>query len=197
MPAVPPVEPADHADADRVRRPHREMYAFRPVDGHRMRAHLLVGAEVRALAEKVEIEIGDLEREPVRVFQFPDVPIVAGHPQPVRKRLAAGKEILEQPLVVNLPHRHGLAGRLVDHLDLRREKLERMNHDAGVGALDLVHAEHVIRRSVVALHDRFDGSVRQEWFHATSPRVKTGVILNAYGSTTRHLITLRYLGDTP
>ena len=57
--AVPAVEVADHAHALRVGRPHGEVHAGDAADRHHVRAELLPRAKVRALAEQVQVEVGE------------------------------------------------------------------------------------------------------------------------------------------
>ena len=71
--AVPAVEVADDADAIGVRRPHREVHAGRRPDGDAMRAELLERAVVRALAEQVQIEVGQHAAVAVRIVDLDDV----------------------------------------------------------------------------------------------------------------------------
>src|SRR5262245_56899998 len=54
---VPLIEVADHADALRVGRPHGEVHAGDVDNRPDVRAELLTGAVVRALAEQMQIEI--------------------------------------------------------------------------------------------------------------------------------------------
>ena len=68
--AVPAVEVADDADALRVRRPDREVHAVGVADAHRVRAELVVDAGVVALAEQIEIEVGDDAAVPIRVVDL-------------------------------------------------------------------------------------------------------------------------------
>ena len=65
--AVPAVEVADHADAIRVGRPDREVHAGRAADRHRVRAELVVDAGVLALAEQVEVEVGEHAAVAIRI----------------------------------------------------------------------------------------------------------------------------------
>src|ERR1039457_2272831 len=58
--AVPLIERPDDADAFGVGRPRRETRALCCAVARRVRAELLVDALVIALAEQIEIEIGDL-----------------------------------------------------------------------------------------------------------------------------------------
>ena len=57
---VPMIEVADDADAPRVRRPHREARAAHAVALDRVRAELAMDVVVVALAEQVEIEVGEV-----------------------------------------------------------------------------------------------------------------------------------------
>ena len=71
-PAVPVIEIADDAHAPRIRRKHREGDAGDAVVHDRMRAELVVELKMRALAQEVEIEIGQNRRKAIRVFQLDD-----------------------------------------------------------------------------------------------------------------------------
>src|SRR6266568_7154401 len=57
-PPVPKVEIADDADAPRVRREHRESDAIDAFERERVSTELLVGTQMLALAEQMQIEIG-------------------------------------------------------------------------------------------------------------------------------------------
>ena len=91
--AVPAVEVADEAHAIGVRRPHGEVHAGRRPDGDAVRAELLERAMVRALAEQVQIEIGQHAAVAVRIVDLDAMVGVAvgaiGDPQAVVGRLSS------------------------------------------------------------------------------------------------------------
>ena len=72
--AVPAVEVADHADAIGVGRPHARNatpVVVPTVDA--VRAELLEGAEVRAFAEQMQIEVGEDAAVAIRIVDLDDV----------------------------------------------------------------------------------------------------------------------------
>ncbi len=69
-PPVPKVEIADDADAPRVRREHRESDAVDAFERERVSTELLVGTQMLALAEQMQIEIGKDRGKPVGVLEF-------------------------------------------------------------------------------------------------------------------------------
>ena len=95
--AVPEVERADHADALGVGRPDREPRAGQAVEFGRMRAELVVDRVVIAFAEQVQVEVGELRREVVRVVLVDLDAARVAHVQPVRlQRAAVRHAALEQ-----------------------------------------------------------------------------------------------------
>ena len=74
--AVPAVEVADHADAIGVGRPHREVHADGRADGDAVRAELLERAVMGALAEQVEIEVGQDAAVAIGIVDLDDVAAV-------------------------------------------------------------------------------------------------------------------------
>ena len=71
---IPMVEVADDADALGVRRPDRKVHTGDAVNGRAMRSELLPRAIVGALAEQMEVEIGEDLTELVRVVQSRERP---------------------------------------------------------------------------------------------------------------------------
>ena len=71
--AVPEIEVADHADAPGVGREHHERDAIDAFERHRMRAELVVEAQMGAFAEQIKIEIGQDRRKAIGVFEIDDV----------------------------------------------------------------------------------------------------------------------------
>ncbi len=80
-PPVPGVPVADHADALGVGRPHGEDHAVHAVDAGPVGAELVVHAIVGALAEQVEIVVGQRRGEAVGILDLRDTPLVVGHAQ--------------------------------------------------------------------------------------------------------------------
>ena len=68
--AVPEIEIADHADALRIGRPHREADASDAVERDDMGTELFVQPQVVALAQQVQIVVGEQGREAIGVFQL-------------------------------------------------------------------------------------------------------------------------------
>ena len=71
-PAVPDIEIADDAHAPRVRREYGEGDARHAIERDRMRAELVIEPEMGALAQQIEIEIGQNRRKAIGVVQFDD-----------------------------------------------------------------------------------------------------------------------------
>jgi hypothetical protein len=72
-PSVPPVEVADDADAIGVRRPHGEMNPDGCAHADAMSAELLERAQLRALAEEMQIEIGQHAAVPIGIVDVENV----------------------------------------------------------------------------------------------------------------------------
>ena len=68
--AVPRVEVADDADAIRVGCPDGEVHAGGAADRHRVRAELVVDAGVLALAEQIEVVVGDDAAVAIRIVDL-------------------------------------------------------------------------------------------------------------------------------
>ena len=83
--AVPKIEIADDADALRIGRKHSERDARDAIEHERMRAELVIELEMRALAQQIQIEIGQDRRKPIGVFHF-DHAIAETHAQPIARR---------------------------------------------------------------------------------------------------------------
>src|SRR5262249_56909171 len=91
--AVPKIEVADDAHALRVGREYHEADAIDAFERERMSSELLIGPQMRALAEQMQIEIGKDRRETVGVLEFDGM--VAGlRAAPVRAGgwIEAGRE---------------------------------------------------------------------------------------------------------
>ncbi len=87
--AVPAVEVADHADAIRVGRPHREMHAGGRALRDAVRAELLERAVVGALAEQVQIEIGQHAAVAIRIVELDLLIAGVGDPQAIVRQIPA------------------------------------------------------------------------------------------------------------
>src|SRR4029079_15807239 len=70
---VPGIELADDADAAGVGRPHGKAHAVYTVDARRMCAESIVSAQVRALAQEIDIKITQRAAERIGVGRFPGV----------------------------------------------------------------------------------------------------------------------------
>ena len=81
--AVPVVEVADDAGARGVGGPDGEVDAFRRADGHRVGAKLVVDAGVIALAEEVEVVVGDDAAESIRIVDLRGVVAGVGHTEAI------------------------------------------------------------------------------------------------------------------
>jgi len=68
--AVPIVEVAHHADAPGIGCQHREGDPRDAVQHHRVGAELLVEVHMRALAEQIEVEVGQHRGKTVGIFEF-------------------------------------------------------------------------------------------------------------------------------
>ena len=68
--AVPVVEIADHADPPGIGRENGETNAAHTIELKRMRAELIVEAQIRAFAQQIEVEIGQHGRETIRVLEL-------------------------------------------------------------------------------------------------------------------------------
>ncbi len=77
-PPVPFVEIADDGDAPGVRRPDGEMEAVDAFERHRMGAHLVEEAKVRALADIVVVHRAEDRAEAVGVRHHPLAALIAG-----------------------------------------------------------------------------------------------------------------------
>ncbi len=138
-PAVPAVEVADDAHAIGGRRPHREVHARRRADGHAVGAELLERAMVGALAEQVQVEVGQHLAVAVRIVDLDAVVGVAvgaiGDPQAIVGGLLARQARLEEPGRVPQGHRQERAGAGRADLDRPRRRLQRPHDPPGSGRL--------------------------------------------------------------
>jgi hypothetical protein len=134
---IPAVPVADHADPARVGRPHREGHAVDAGQAHRMGAELLEHAQMRALAEQVEVERGERRGEAVRVLDLAGSAVGVGHAEPVGEVAVGGARRLRNPrlpdpVVVERAERDR-ARPEADDADRARAGQQRADHeDAGV-----------------------------------------------------------------
>ncbi len=161
-PPIPEIEVADDAHAAGIGRKDREGDAFDALEHHRMRAELVVQAFMGALAQEVEVEIGEDRREAVGILELHDV-LAETHPHVIagaRVRQRSG----EQAGIVDAPELADLAA-VVDQRDRRRVRQEDA-HDLTV--ILLVRPQIPEWIMVPALDDRI--SVCRKCHHAgTSP----------------------------
>ena len=128
---VPAIEVANHAHALRIGRPYGEVNAGDATDRHCVRAELLPRAQVRALAEQMEvvvrqdltelIGIGDLAR--ASVFMR------AESIREIRRASLEWQPRLEQ--AVRMPARHRRDLPVGDQLHRRRRRLHRPHDHCG------------------------------------------------------------------
>src|ERR1700738_2774817 len=69
-PCVPEIEIADHADPPRIGSEHHESHALDAIERHRTSAELVIEALMGALAEEIQIEIGQHRRKAVGVVEI-------------------------------------------------------------------------------------------------------------------------------
>src|SRR5262249_46845714 len=100
-PTVPAVPVADDAHALRVRRPYCEDHAAYAVHVRRVRAELVVDPVVRALAEQMQVVVGERRREAVRVVGRPHAPVVTRDAQPVSRPGIDGQLAGPEPRAVD------------------------------------------------------------------------------------------------
>jgi hypothetical protein len=167
--AVPAVEIADHADPLGIGRPDREQ---RPGDpGHLVRpgAQQAVGVAVPALAEQVEIEVGELRPVGVGVMGdvfamiavAPDEPVVLGQPRlPAPFEEVAVRDALEAD--VPLRDRH-----------LLRPGVEHPDQFLAAVAMAPEHGEGIV---VARLLDVQELRVESQVFHGGFPCVVVATI---------------------
>jgi hypothetical protein len=148
--AVPAVEVADHADAVGVGGPHGEMDPGRRSDRDAMRAEFLKGAVVGALAEQMQVVIGEHAAVAVGVVEFDDVIVRVGDSQPVVADIG-GHDRFEEARRMTPIHCVKLA---VRQSDGHRERggLERADDNAPAGAVG-VRPQHGERVAVPAARD--------------------------------------------
>src|SRR5450432_1792410 len=72
-PRIPEIEIADDADPPRIWREHHESDAFDAVQGHRMRAQLVIQPLIGAFAEKVQVEVAQHRREAIGIVELDDI----------------------------------------------------------------------------------------------------------------------------
>jgi hypothetical protein len=147
-PPVPEIEVADDADAFGIRRQHHEGDAVDAVERHRMRAELVVDPLMGALAEQMQIEVGQDGRKAVGVVKLDDI-VAEVSAQLVFAR-AVRQRACEQSGFVDLFQGCAFTV-LADRLDIPRLGEER-THDLAV-ALG-VQAEIAERIGVAAFDDR-------------------------------------------
>jgi len=105
-PAVPQIEIANDAHAFGRWCEYRKRNAANAVDHHRVGAELLVKMHVGALAEQIEVELGEDRGETIGVFQL-QLTFAVTHPDAIAAR-AICKPSFEQPRIVNAPQVAGV-----------------------------------------------------------------------------------------
>ncbi len=154
--AVPVVEVANHADTLGVGGPHGEAGAGDTVDAHRVRSKASVQLEVPALAEQVQVEFPEQQREGVGVGRLRhSAGITARHTQAIGKRFGdTVEDRLEQSVGVQFTHRRDARcdARVRDDRHAGRAGLEGANRESpatGVGRdVGAEHRERVTGRGV-------------------------------------------------
>ena len=138
-PAVPAVEVADDAHAIGGRRPHREVHARGRSDGDAVGAKLLERAMMSALAEQVQVVVGEHLAIAVGIVDLDAMVGVAvgakGDPQAVVGRLVVRQARLEEPGRVAQGHRQERPGAGRANLDRPRRRLQRPHDPPGPGRL--------------------------------------------------------------
>ncbi len=138
--AVPSVPVADHADPPRVRRPHHEPHPVDTLVADGVGAESLEEAVVGALADQVQVVVGEGGREPVGVLDLGHVTVLVGDSKPVRQGQPTARHLA-------LPEAGGVqqterGGRAVGGHD---------RHRPGVGPED-PHADHALTARVGPEH---------------------------------------------
>ena len=115
---VPAIEVADDADPLRVRSPYAEVHPRNAIDFAHVRPELLVFLVVRALADEVEIEVGQPRRERVGIAALLHFPRRVGKAQAIFELVAGPRHTnCEQTSGMNTLHRDGpIAGQ--HHIDV-------------------------------------------------------------------------------
>jgi hypothetical protein len=173
------------------------MRAVEPVERRNVRAELVIDPLVIALAEQVQVELGQLRRKEIRVVLERLLAGAIADLQPIRlERPSIRYPPLEQPQLVQL-RQLGDALRLVFPADGDRDGVGLEHaHDADrrrVGLRILVVTEHRARLGVTRLHERVDivsGESGQSGHRASLAPYKTGLmcqIRSAYSRTLRSL----------
>jgi len=165
----------------RIGRPHREARALEPVERHRVRAQLVVDGVVVALAEEVQVEVGELRGEVVGVVLLERVTVAVVHAQPVRMQRAAERHApLEQARLVDAFQHQGPRAVVPAHLDRCRVGLERAHQAQRLLVLagDLVVAQQRARLGVAGVDQRVDVSGGELLLggHRGGPPYITGLI---------------------
>ena len=125
-PSVPKVEIADDADAPRIGSEHRESDAFDAFERERVSAELVIGSQMPALSEQMQIEIGKNRGKPVGILEFDRM----------------------------LPEQRAEAIRPVQGLDPAREQTGRVNARQGMFLAATLEHRHLLRFREIGAHDR-------------------------------------------
>src|SRR5262249_2184345 len=160
---VPEIEIADHADAPRVGREHHEGNARNAVERPRVRADLVV-ENVAALAEQIEIEIGQDRRKSIWIFQLHYVAVEVNAEPIALRRLGqwagkqaglvnAAQDACPPPLVddcdlgsIRQKYAHDrIAALSVQTQIAERVRVPSFDHRPGFGRERTAHAETSIR----------------------------------------------------
>ncbi len=165
---VPPVEVADDADAIGIGCPHREVHPGDRSELDGVRAQLLVGAQLGALADQVEVEIAQDAAEAVGIVHLAHVAVLPRHAQAVGDGVViarpAGDHGLEQigPLAPREAHRPARHRR--QQLDALRPRVEEPNGERRLAADPrLVRPEQRERIVAGALLERDDWISAAHW----------------------------------
>ena len=153
---VPAVERTDDADALGIGRPHGKAHAGHPVERGHLRAQLGVALQEIALAEEIDLVLGQAQGEAVRVFQLVCGAALVHDDQAIDERLAApAEDRLEEAAAVDARHFRARARGHVQHVNAVVQRAEGADHEAFL-AVDHrgMRPQHVERRAVIAAHDR-------------------------------------------
>ena len=164
---VPAVEVADDADAVGVGRPDREVDPGDRAAVRRVRAEFLVSAQLRALAQQVEIEVGQDPAEPVGIVHLAGAAVLPADAQAVvhgqRVPRPPRHHPLEQVGPCEASHRERPARHRREQLDVLGVRVEIPNHQRGLaGHRFLVRTEEGEGIAVVPALECRNGI---EWAH--------------------------------
>jgi hypothetical protein len=164
--AIPQIEVADHADAFRIRRPHREVHAVNALAHTQLRAELVIDAVVAAFAEQVQVEVRELVREEIGVVLGDFMAAAEAHAQAIWHQWTAVRDAaFENARFVDALELVRGVGLVVfpEHRHLFGAGLEHAHHGQRrpVRAREFVVAQQRARLVVRRLQERGDLRLRQ------------------------------------